>query len=103
MKMGDRLWGMAVIMCVAATLRGEELPLVDLSKDTSRHVVIAAGTETEYQGHPTTVKTADGRIIAVFVEINAVVARMIEYAVQNHAYSHFFCRVDKFFKIVFIA
>jgi hypothetical protein len=66
MKMGGRFCWMAVIMCVVATLRGEELPLVDLSKDTSRHVVIAAGTEKKYQGHPTTVKTADGRIIAVW-------------------------------------
>jgi hypothetical protein len=39
---------------------------VDLSGDTGRHIVIAAGTEKVYQGHPTTVMTGDGRIIAVW-------------------------------------
>jgi len=38
-----------------------ELPLVDISGDTPRHVVIAAGTETVYQGHPTTLLLPDGR------------------------------------------
>ena len=30
------------------------LPIVDISQETDRHVVIAAGTEAIYQGHPTT-------------------------------------------------
>ena len=30
-------------------------PVIDLSQDTARHTVIAAGTEQVYQGHPTTV------------------------------------------------
>ncbi len=38
----------------------EILPLVDISGDTSRHVVIAAGTETVYQGHPTTLLMPNG-------------------------------------------
>lgn len=42
------------------------LPTVDLSGETDRHTVIAAGTEKDYQGHPTTVMTDDGRIIAVW-------------------------------------
>lgn len=33
-----------------------KLPVVDLSKDAARQVVVAAGTETIYQGHPTTVQ-----------------------------------------------
>lgn len=44
----------------------DTLPLVDLSGETNRHVIVAAGTEKVYQGHPTTVMTADGRIIAVW-------------------------------------
>ena len=36
------------------------IPLVDLSQDTDRHVILAAGTQTVYQGHPTTVLLPDG-------------------------------------------
>ncbi|MCP4639245.1 MAG: exo-alpha-sialidase [bacterium] len=43
--------------------KGEQLPLIDLSGDTDRQVVIAAGTEDVYQGHPTTVLLPDGKII----------------------------------------
>ncbi len=39
----------------------EALPLVDIAGDTGRQVVIAAGTETVYQGHPTTVLLPDGK------------------------------------------
>lgn len=42
---------------------GEDLPLVDISGETHRHVVIAAGTKDVYQGHPTTVLMPDGRTI----------------------------------------
>lgn len=49
------------LACIASML-----PFVDLSGDRSHDVVIAAGTESVYQGHPTTVRTADGRIIAVW-------------------------------------
>jgi hypothetical protein len=38
-------------------------PLVDLSGETCRQVVIAAGTERVYQGHPTTVSMPDGRTL----------------------------------------
>lgn len=37
----------------------EQLPVIDISGDTKRHVVIAAGTDTIYQGHPTTVLMPD--------------------------------------------
>lgn len=37
------------------------LPLIDISAETERHVIIAEGTETVYQGHPTTVLLADGK------------------------------------------
>jgi|GEM_PF-557246 len=42
-------------------LSSDPLPTVDLSGDTSRHVIIAAGTETVYQGHPTTLLMPDGK------------------------------------------
>jgi len=38
-----------------------DLPLLDISGETDRHVIIAAGTEEIYQGHPTTVLLADGK------------------------------------------
>ena len=34
---------------------------MDISADAARHVVIARGTEKEYQGHCDTVLMADGR------------------------------------------
>ena len=37
------------------------IPTVDLSGDTARQVVIAPGSDTIYQGHPTTVLLPDGR------------------------------------------
>jgi hypothetical protein len=39
------------------------LPRVDLSGDTARQVVVAAGTHDVYQGHPTTVLLPDGKTI----------------------------------------
>ena len=39
------------------------LPLFDISGDTGRQVVIAAGTEEVYQGHPTTVLMPDGKTL----------------------------------------
>jgi len=42
---------------------GREYPLVDISADKSRQSVIAAGTETDYQGHPTTAILEDGKTI----------------------------------------
>ena len=52
--------------CFLAFAEGDAMPLVDLSGETNRHVIVAAGTEKVYQGHPTTAMTADGRIIAVW-------------------------------------
>jgi len=37
----------------------EDLPVIDISDQTERHVIIAAGTERVYQGHPTTVLLPD--------------------------------------------
>ncbi|HNR30018.1 MAG TPA: sialidase family protein [Candidatus Hydrogenedentes bacterium] len=58
--------GLAVLLLFAACHRSRaetspNLPVVDLSGETSRHVVIAAGTEAIYQGHPTTLLMPDGK------------------------------------------
>lgn len=37
------------------------LPVVDLSRDTSRHVIVSQGTAEVYQGHPTTLLMPDGK------------------------------------------
>jgi predicted neuraminidase len=37
------------------------LPVIDISGESERHVVIAAGTDSVYQGHPTTLLMPDGR------------------------------------------
>ena len=39
----------------------DELPIIDISADKQRHVVIAAGTQAVYQGHPTTVLMPDNK------------------------------------------
>ncbi|MFA7054694.1 MAG: hypothetical protein WC328_16890, partial [Kiritimatiellia bacterium] len=55
---------MAEVVAHEARWKAEaKLPLVDLSQDPARQVVIAAGTPEVYQGHPTTVSLPDGRTI----------------------------------------
>ena len=53
----------ALLLAASIVLRafadGPDLPLVDLSSDTARHVIIAAGTGDTYQGHPTTLLLPD--------------------------------------------
>ncbi len=39
----------------------QELPLIDISQETNRQVVIAEGTKDIYQGHPTTLLLPDGK------------------------------------------
>ena len=41
--------------------RGDRLPWVDISGEVHRHVVLASGTESVYQGHPTTLLMPDGK------------------------------------------
>lgn len=43
------------------TLRSISIPTVDISDNAARHVIIARGTEKEYQGHCDTVLMADGK------------------------------------------
>ncbi|MEZ5386685.1 MAG: FAD-dependent oxidoreductase [Prosthecobacter sp.] len=51
----------ALICALGNFLRGASLPVVDLSQDTTRDVIIAPGTEKVYQGHPTTLLLPDGK------------------------------------------
>ena len=44
----------------------DELPIVDIAHETSRHVVIAAGSDAIYQGHPTTAVADDGTMFCVW-------------------------------------
>jgi hypothetical protein len=44
-----------------AVVLADELPILDIAQETNRHVIIAAGTETIYQGHPTTLLMPDGK------------------------------------------
>ncbi len=39
------------------------LPTIDISDETNRHVVVAAGTKSVYQGHPHTLLLPDGKTI----------------------------------------
>ena len=41
----------------------KNLPIVDISTEFRRHVIIARGTKEIYQGHPTTLLMPDGRTI----------------------------------------
>ena len=45
----------------ATSQSAEDLPVVDISQLTQRHVIVAAGTEQVYQGHPTTLLMPDGK------------------------------------------
>lgn len=47
----------------AAANESGTLPVVDISGEKERHVIIAAGTEKVYQGHPTTLLMPDGKTI----------------------------------------
>jgi hypothetical protein len=54
------------LLCLATLAVAEEkpnLPLVDLSGQKERQVVVAAGTASLYQGHPTTLLMPDNRTI----------------------------------------
>ncbi len=58
--------GLIAASVALSLLRAEnapDVPLVDISGEVKRHVIIAAGTETVYQGHPTTVLMPDGKTL----------------------------------------
>jgi hypothetical protein len=47
-----------------------DMPFVDISGETERHVIIAAGTEDIYQGHPTTLLLADDKTMFCVWSVN---------------------------------
>lgn len=52
------------VICFSLSVAAQSnLPLLDISNDKSRHVVVAKGTKDVYQGHPTTVALPDGKTI----------------------------------------
>ena len=58
------LWMAGIISATSvASGDGPDLPVVDLSQQTERQVVIAAGTEEVYQGHPTTLRLPESDTI----------------------------------------
>lgn len=64
MKRKAILFALVLIQGIGhAQLRPPLMPIGDLSNETTRHVVIAEGTEDTYQGHPTTVLMDDGKTI----------------------------------------
>ncbi|MCF7854959.1 MAG: glycoside hydrolase [Candidatus Pacebacteria bacterium] len=46
-----------------AIIRHTNLPIVDISGQTKRHVFVARGNDTEWNGHPSTVLLPDGKTI----------------------------------------
>ncbi len=49
------------LLLLNGLLQAASIPVVDLSQDTARHVIIAQGTAEVYQGHPTTLLMPDGK------------------------------------------
>lgn len=54
---------LTALLSSAFAEEGPNLPMLDLSTETGRHVIIAAGTEEVYQGHPTTLLMPDKQTI----------------------------------------
>ena len=57
-------WGVAVVAAVACVHADAAIDCVDLSGETARHSVVAAGTPTLYNGHPSTILMPDGSATA---------------------------------------
>lgn len=52
------------ILAVPASAQEKQgLPVVDISRETERHVIVAQGTEEIYQGHPTTILMPDNKTV----------------------------------------
>lgn len=67
-------FGVAVLLGIfgmtAIAQEKPDLPFVDISGETGRHIVIAAGTEEVYQGHPTTLLLADNKTMFCVWSVN---------------------------------
>lgn len=55
---------LVLLPCLVALAADQpDLPLLDISGETSRQIVVAQGTGETYQGHPTTVLMPDGKTL----------------------------------------
>ena len=61
--MSPRITPILLLAALVGAQEKPDLPILDLSGDQSRHVIVAAGTKDVYQGHPTTALMGDGRTI----------------------------------------
>ena len=62
---------LSALLCCSGAIRAQGIiPTVDISGQKERQVVIAAGTETVYQGHPTTVLLPDNKTMYCVWTIN---------------------------------
>jgi len=67
------LGALSILLAIIPLARAADqpdLPLVDLSAQKDRQVVVAAGTEQIYQGHPTTLLMPDGKTIFCVWSVN---------------------------------
>ncbi len=55
---------------LAARAEKPNLPLLDISGETSRHTIVAEGTKETYQGHPTTLLMPDGKTVFCVWSVN---------------------------------
>jgi len=60
----------SLILLSASLQADDQLPLVDLSQQTDRQVVIAQGTKGTYQGHPTTLLMPDKKTMFAVWSVN---------------------------------
>ncbi len=69
--MGAACMGMFLVSRIVLGGSKPDLPTIDISGETNRHVIVAAGTEQVYQGHPHTLLLPDGKTIyCVWSEIH---------------------------------
>ncbi len=59
-----------IFTLLASAANLPSLPIIDLSGETQRQVIVAPGTEQTYQGHPTTLLMPDGRTIFCVWSLN---------------------------------
>ena len=64
------LLALASGLAARAAVEAPNLPVVDISTDTARHIVVAAGTDEVYQGHPTTLLMPDGTTMFAVWSVN---------------------------------
>jgi len=62
----QKTFGSFLVVFISIACLGQDkadLPLLDISQETYRHIIVAQGTEDVYQGHPTTLLMPDQKTI----------------------------------------